>query len=243
VRNKSQGRVQLSADGRVQTVNLGQRHFPLHPEIAREPWQPDIAFFGCEHPAQEQGETTLCDGVELAKLFSPQLRLHLLENSLAHKIPTTLEWCAGFLRKPDLQIEQLEALSHTSIFRFSVENDVIYRIYERPFLHKPMFTDQLAYGNFLVFARRNLKSYNFPTYATGKEVSDQIVDEIESTSDQLSFPHAWQKNDVLMLDNTRFMHGRNPIGGDPKLRKIYSQFGYCSFVPKNYPALGVGIWR
>lgn len=243
VRNKSQGRQQITNDGRVQTVNLGHRHFPLHPEISREPWQPDIVFFGCEHPAQAQGETTLCDGVKIYNAFPEQLRTTLKGRLLAHKVPTDLAWCADFLQRPALQIEELEAHSDRRIFQFSVEDGEIYRTYLRPFMHRPLFTDQMAYGNFLVFARRNLNSYSYPTFDNGEHISDALVEQIEAISNNLSYAHEWQKNDVLMLDNTRYMHGRNPIGGDPLQRRIYSQFGYCSFLPDTQKLPGYGIWR
>ena len=105
-----------------------------------------------------------------------------------------------------------------------------------------MFSEQLAYGNFLVFARRRLGVRYFPTYQDGSEVEDQLVDQIEALSNSLSFAHRWRKGDMLMLDNTRFMHGRNPIG-DPQHRRIYTQFGYCSFVPPDYLNLAQQTWR
>ena len=76
----------------------------------------------------------------------------------------------------------------------------------------PMFNNRWAYGNFLVFARRRLKVRHFPTYLDGVEIPDVDVDEIERVSNALDYAHRWQKNDLLMLDNTRFLRGRNPIG-------------------------------
>lgn len=227
VSNESPGREVLSQDGRIQTVNLGERHFPLHPELAREPWQPDIAWFNCEKAATIRGETTICDGIAAAKAFPAELFTHLKENTLAHTIPTTLEWCANYFSKPDLKITQLGQYSTPSL-QFNVKNGEILRTYLRPMLHKPMFSDEWAYGNFLVFARKQLRVSYFPTYANGEEVTDKIVDEIERITNDLASEIKWQKGDLVMLDNTRFMHGRNPIG-DPQNRRIYTQFGYASF--------------
>ncbi len=97
-----------------------------------------------------------------------------------------------------------------------------------------MFIDEWAYGNFLVFARRRLQVKYFPCYLDGSEIPDEIVDEIESVTNSLACQIMWQKNDLVMLDNTRFMHGRNSIG-DPQKRRIYTQFGYASFAPNNHP--------
>jgi len=242
VSNESPGREVLSKDGRVQTVNLGYQHFPLHPEISREPWQPDIAWFACEQASLVQGETTFCDGVAAANSFSAELLEHLKTTTLAHKIPTTLQWCAQFLGEPNLLASTISQYSDPTGFQFSEEGGELFRTYLRPMLHKTMFTDQWAYGNFLVFARRRLSVRNFPCYVDGTEVPDDIVDEIERVTNSLSAEVKWQKNDLLMLDNTRFMHGRNPIG-DPQSRRIYTQFGYASFAPKQFQDLKLFPWR
>ncbi|HSG90324.1 MAG TPA: TauD/TfdA family dioxygenase, partial [Pseudomonadales bacterium] len=59
---------------------------------------------------------------------------------------------------------------------------------------------------------------------------------------RLATPIAWQAGDILMLDNTRFMHGRNPIG-DPQHRRIYTQFGYSAFLPQHHGELAAQPWR
>ena len=245
VSNESPGREVLSADGRVQTVNTGHQHFPLHPELSREPWQPDIAWFACEQPATMQGETTLCDGVAAVLAFPPELFDHLAKNKLAHILPADLDWCAEFLGIPELKLSDLSKEYHSSeenLFQFSVRDNEIFRTYFRPMLHKPMFSSNWAYGNFLVFARRNLRVRHFPCYADGSEVPDSIVMQIEGITNRLAYAHKWQKHDLLMLDNTRFLHGRNPIG-DPQSRRIFTQFGYANFAPQDYPNIDTHRWR
>lgn len=242
VSNKSPGRNQLSQDGRVQTVNLGERSFALHPEIAREPWQPDVAWFACESPSKLGGETLVCDGVAAVKQFSDDLLDVMASSELSHSLPTDLTWASQFLSLPQLTLSELLNLQHIVGLRFSLINGQLVRTYDRPMLHKPMFLDEWAYGSFLVFARRNLGIRNFPVFKNGAEVSDQWVDEIESVTSRISVTINWRKKDLVMLDNTRFMHGRNPIG-DPENRKIITQFGYLSFVPSKYPNLRQQVWR
>ena len=242
VSNKSPGRDVLSQDGRVQTVNTGYQHFPLHPEMAREPWQPDIAWFMCDQPARIDGETTVCDGVAAAAAFQAGLHDHLKQSTLAHTLPTNIEWCRDFLNLPNVSVDALLNDKLSQQFEFSLVNGQLHRTYYRPMLHKPMFNDQLAYGNFLVFARRRLMVRHFPCYADGNEVEDEIVNEIETVTNQLSAQVKWQQHDLVMLDNTRFMHGRNPIG-DPQNRRIYTQFGYANFAPSNYAGIDSHPWR
>lgn len=242
VTNKSVGREMLSQDGRVQTVNLGHGHFPLHPEMARVPWQPDIAWFACHQPARIRGETNLCDGIAAARAFSPELYSHLKSNSLEHREPVSDDWCRQYLQIPEITDEVLRAQSDEAFVHFSREDGQIYQTYVRPMLHKPMFSDSLAYGSFLVFARQQFMVRDFPTYLGGSEVPDSVVQEIATVTNAQAVSHQWQAGDLLMVDNTRFMHGRNPIG-DPKTRRIYTQFGYVSFVPDDYPNADRHPWR
>lgn len=242
VSNESSEREQISDDGRIQTVNLGPHHFPLHPELSRVPWQPDIAWFACEQPATLGGETAICDGIAAANAFRPAMRAHLQSNTLNHTERVTEDWCREFLNIDDLTPQSLNEQAAGTGLQFRVVNGQILRTYLRPMLHRPLFSESLAYGNFLVFARQGLRVRTFPTYADGSEIPDNVVQEIVTVTNDLAVPIRWQKGDVIMLDNTRFMHGRSPIG-DPETRRIYTQFGYAAFLPEDHAYLADQPWR
>ena len=59
-------------------------------------------------------------------------------------------------------------------------------------------------------------------------VPDELVESVKRISDNLATEIVWQENDVLMLDNTRFMHGRNEVL-DVRQRYILTYFGYLKF--------------
>ena len=67
VYNPSPGREVVDKDNDIQTVNLGDEAFPLHPELCREPWRPDVCFFACESAPKLGGETIICDGVKIVE--------------------------------------------------------------------------------------------------------------------------------------------------------------------------------
>ena len=58
----------------IQTVNRGSRPFLLHPELSREPWRPDVCWFGCITPPTSRGQTTICDGTKLVRKMLKRLR-------------------------------------------------------------------------------------------------------------------------------------------------------------------------
>jgi hypothetical protein len=52
--------------------------------------------------------------------------------------------------------------------------------------------------------------------------------EVKATSDRITAPIDWTQGDIAILDNTRFMHGRNAIT-DVAERRIATYFGYLKF--------------
>jgi hypothetical protein len=91
-----------------------------------------------------------------------------------------------------------------------------------------MFIDEPAFGNFLLFARFNNKRPDHPLLDDGRQVPEDWLQAIKATGDRLMVEVAWRPGDVLMLDNTRFMHGRTAII-DPGERLIATFFGYLIF--------------
>ena len=62
------------------------------------------------------------------------------------------------------------------------------------------------------------------------------------TGEDLSVAIQWQRGDLLMLDNSRFMHGRTRVvEGDG--RRIASFFGYLKFAPVNPEEPADPPWR
>ena len=44
--------------------------------------------------------------------------------------------------------------------------------------------------------------------ASRKRIPNHIMKEIKEKSDSMTYDHLWESNDLLMVDNVRFMHGR-----------------------------------
>ena len=72
--NESPGRTLLDPDAAIYSVDGGTNAFPLHPELSRQPWKPDLAMFGCLSAPGAGGQTTLCDGIALAHALPPEVR-------------------------------------------------------------------------------------------------------------------------------------------------------------------------
>lgn len=226
--NDSPGRETVDDDNNIQTVNLGDEAFPLHAELSRTPWRPDVCWFACITPAERDGETYICDGVEMVRQMSPQLRAALQHRKLRYTQPSQLHEAKFWLRADQPTVSLLQNPPDDCPYSYDIVAQKPQQTFLRPALHKCMFSDDLAFANFLLFARRYLQSKRFPLFEDGSEIPDALVDELEQIGQRLQQPIPWQENDVVMLDNTRFMHARDKLPS-PSLRHILTYFGYLKF--------------
>lgn len=240
--NESTGRTVLDRQHDIQTVNLGNEAFPLHPELSREPWKPDVCFFWCSGAPSRGGETTLCDGVEIVKRLPTSAYDALRDRRLLYSLPALPSVCQYWLGSANPSDDLINNPPSTCPYTFTRTPKGVWRHYSVPALHKPMFADGLAFGNFLLFSRYLTGNRNFPTFENGEIIPDELAHEIKTTSDAITLPVQWQPGDVLVLDNTRFMHGRNAIL-EVAERHIATFFGFLKFAKPGDEEIPNAPWR
>lgn len=228
--NESRNRTLIDAASNIQSVDLGTNPFPLHPELSREPWRPDVCLFACFEAPTRGGETTMSDGVEIVRRLPLAMVEQMLARSLLYRQPATHEALEYWLGTGSPDAQQLASPPPGCPYSFAELNGRIVRYFSRPFLHKPMFHDEPAFGNFLLFARLALGVRNFPLLDLGEIVPTEWVDVACDAAAPITYALQWQRGDILIVDNSRFMHGRRRIL-NPSERTIASYFGYLPFAP------------
>ena len=153
--------------------------------------------------------------------------------------PHELEFWFG---TPDPGAAQLAAPPPGCPFQFLRTPEFVLRFFTRPALHKPMFNGELAFGSFLLFARDHLRNPRLPLLEDFTPVPDAWVDDARAAGNRVMAAVSWRRGDVLMLDNTRFMHGRAAIR-DLAERQIASFFGYLSFAIPDPEEIADAPWR
>ena len=240
--NESRSRQVLDDSRNIQSVSLGTAAFPLHPELSREPWKPDVCFFACLNPPRRLGATTVCDGSVLVERLPPALREEMAARRLRYTRHTTQDELVTWFGTTEPSDAQLADPPARCPFTFRRDGEQIQRSFSRPFLHRPMFTDRLAFGNFLLFARYGIDRWDFPLFDDGTLVPPAWTHLLRDMGDEITAAVAWRRGDILMLDNTRFLHGRTEVvPRDGRL--IASYFGYLNFARANEEDPPEAPWR
>jgi len=240
--NDSGGRRIVDRERNIQTVNLGNDAFPLHPELSRTPWKPDVCWFACVKPPLSKGETLVCDGMQAVENMPLRLFNQLKERSLRYTEPTTPADCIKWLGSHYPDDHVLSNPPASSPYEYFREQNQVYCSFTRPVLHKPMFAEGLAFGNFLIFSRLYNHDRHFPVFENGEQVPDELIVQINKVCKDITVAVKWQRNDILMLDNTRFMHGRNPIDKVAE-RLIITLFAYLTFARPDPGEIPNAPWR
>ena len=65
---------------------------------------------------------------------------------------------------------------------------------------------------------------------SGLKIPKFILDEVNLVSDGLSFKHTWKKNDLIMINNHRYMNGRTKVIKNDKIEILNLQIFIQNFL-------------
>ena len=209
----------------------------LHGEMYYMKRRPEVLWFYCENAPAKAGETTLCDGPELLRLLPPETREFLSKHRIRYiRRLADGEWQTTF------QTQELD-----EVRRICEDNDTTLRVQpdgrsiETEFISSALSTSPTAqteaFINNLVLIHRtemafesgwvkenlsSLKSEKCPMVVRLEDDSrfpDAMIEGIRQISKRLLLAHTWRNGDIMMIDNTRVLHGRKESVG--KDRAIY----------------------
>jgi alpha-ketoglutarate-dependent taurine dioxygenase len=221
------------------TSEVPRRNFNLfaHSEGSYRPFPPppELCFFNCViPPAGGGGETLLVDGVHFLQKLPADLRQRFQQQGIIYQaVWDTHRWQTEF------QLESLEQLDEL----LGVHPQCSYQMQgEEMAVRCQVAAMQQSLGGLETFAHGLLahlptishprwqqrhaysKASNRVYFGDGEEISTEIINGLIDIQDEIALAHPWQANDLLILDNKRFMHGRCMTEGDCQ-RQIRSRFG------------------
>lgn len=212
----------------VSVTNAGDTFgVPLHGELWYRARPPRLLWFYCDIPAETGGETTVCDAFLIYNQLSEHARAFLEQHQLVYirsysvedwqqiyqteNIADVREVCAD----RDIELDEHTDGSITTRYRIS-----------------PLTTDAAGRRGFInnilpvVGLELAGKTTSIVRTETGYGLPHEVLVEIRMVCEKLTFPVPMKSGDLLMVDNTRVMHGRRAFTGK---RAVYSRIGDPDF--------------
>jgi alpha-ketoglutarate-dependent taurine dioxygenase len=210
----------------IRNVDYGNSEVLLHSEASFTPSLPEIVWLFCNIPATDGGESILCDGVRLWKSLSNDTKGFFLSEQIHYelKIPV-FEGKDRNIIKPWLLQVVGAGMGHINY------NDGCLYITQKRYAVQKARNGELSFCNHLFVSLDSEPQLLSRRLSDGTEIPDEIYTEIKIKAEKITYKHVWEKNDLLMVDNLRFMHGRSSlIPGVPRdvvvLQSQIASFGY-----------------
>jgi amino acid adenylation domain-containing protein len=207
----------------------------MHNESSQTHQWPLKICFHCVTPADEGGETPIVDCRHIYQALSPDLRALFAEKKLMYVRNFTpgidVSWQQFFGSEDKREVERY---CRQAGIEFEWKGDdglqtrtICPAIAVHPKTHEMVFFNQIQAHHVSCLdpaVRQSLQTIfgdeHMPRnvrFGDGSPIDDAIVDHIRSLYSEESISFAWQKGDILLLDNMLTAHGRNPFTGERKI--------------------------
>ena len=231
--NDAQRRENRMGQKEIRNVDYGNEEMALHSEASFSPNWPEIIWFFCnEFSTNGRGATTFCDGINLWDNLSYKTKNFFLLNPIKYslKIPIgkkeigkkTKKWFLNYQGAGDGLLDLSKGLLNITQIRFAA--------------HPSRLPNKMCFSNHTLYRNTDPTIVNWSTIFNNK-IPKNILDETNTKSQEITYDLNWKKNDLAMIDNKRFMHGRRRYNkGDKRdilvVQSSLTNFGYGSTTRK-----------
>lgn len=231
-------RTKLIGDVYTSTEYDKTQHITMHNELSYSAFWPNRIFFNCLIPAEKGGETLLADSRKILEEMDPSIVSEIEKRGVAY----IRNLHGGDGMGPSWQ-DTFETNSKTGLEDYCKSLGIVFSWGDRDSLklrqthpgiiNHRISKDRIWFNQIDQFHPYHLgdeiyelmadiygSPESFPMYVTygdGTEIEIAMVQEILSTIDSVTYAPVWQANELLIVDNERTAHGRNPFEGDRKV--------------------------
>ncbi|NEU76132.1 TauD/TfdA family dioxygenase [Hassallia byssoidea VB512170] len=217
------GRPQVDSDKFVHFVDAGMDNSSFHREHGYSPFCPDVIWFCCAVPAAQGGETTFCDGVRVWEELSEETKQLFISKKLKFCYEVQADILRRFTGLDGTITDIKQVLDSLEGVNYQIkENESISIEYICSAVVKTKYGHDDAFANSILTL-----DYGEATLEDDSIVPDEIIGEIEKVTDKLMEKIPWQAGDLVMIDNSRFMHGRKEFNDNR--RQIFSTLSNLNF--------------
>lgn len=220
-----------AATANTAEIEAGVHEMGLHRENGNLPFNPDLQWFYCLEAASVGSETTLCDGERVLFDLSPKTRKRFESRAIryARRIPwhNVRRFLSIELQLPidsvtDEHLQQVNDQVAGQTYR-RIDQNLIASELVISAVETSCFSGRKAFCNSMLGPSVNYEPPRI-TWADGEEIALEIWDEIKEVIARNTYNHFWKKGDIVVIDNTRVMHGRRRL--DDISRRIFGAQSY-----------------
>ncbi len=193
---------------------------PLHGELYYQmPQPPELLCFYCETPPLQQGETLLCNGQALFQALPTSLQQLFLEHDLVYTRHSSLEaWQQDYQTQDCKALLQFLETQHIK-GKIHPETGELTTHYTSSAL-RHFRGDWCFINNLIPFALRERDepqaTRSRVRLTNGQAIPAVALETLLTCSETLEHRIAWQKGDILLVDNRWVLHGRRALHPGPR---------------------------
>jgi hypothetical protein len=217
---------------------------PLHGEMYYAKERPQILWFHCVRPANEAGQTTVADGATIYQALAADTRAFFETQRIRYICRFPVGRWQNLFKTTDLDV----------VADYCRRNDLHLRVDGEGSLITEYLTCAISISKYSgarvfinnVFAMTQWEalgmSHRIVRMEDGRPISADILSELRRVEQRTTLEVSWRDGDILMLDNTRLLHGRRAFSDVQ--REIYVRL--CGTLreehaKRNTSALEVGL--
>jgi alpha-ketoglutarate-dependent taurine dioxygenase len=219
-------------DKTISGVLKGNDMLHLHGEMFYLPQRPASLWLYCIVPPQKDagGETLLCSGTSLLLALKPEIRAIFERKKLKYTIQMKKsQWQAAYgVDRVDFALDAIRKRGINSPIRIMADDSLIFET-SAPAIQSTWNNRRAFINSLLDWYYMHTRSYGFsldPSLGFPVEFEDgpipkEVICELELAADKTTRLVKWEAGDVIVVDNTWVMHGRNAFTGP---REILTRF-------------------
>ncbi|MEH2312465.1 MAG: TauD/TfdA family dioxygenase [Nostoc sp.] len=206
----------INGDETLLSVNDFKSEIKLHGEMYYQQNIPLMLWFFCANPPLEDGETTVCDGRQFFNEISSSTKELFNKKKLKFTVSISKEEWQKKHQTDNLNT--LEEICQKNNTHLAVNDDQSILIeYICPAIIPSRCGKYQVFINSLLPTKQ--LSPKILKFEDNSEIPEEVVSELNEIAEKITTEISWQKGDILMIDNTRILHGRRAFADNQ--RDIY----------------------
>ena len=196
----------------IRSVDSGNHEIPLHSESSFTSVCPQIMwFYGLDVNIKNCAPTTICDGIKVWDKLEINNRKKFLHDPLIYKVQIKLAQKSKNIPNKKWYLDNIGIKNPIINFKKSYLNFEFVKFA----VNFDENSKKISFCNHILSVNdeKQIKKCHF---YSKKILTQNILKQINRITKNLTYEHEWKNNQLIMLNNNRFLHGRRAIPQNQK---------------------------